>query len=312
MNRSRGTIVLAVLVLATHAAPAQRAERTDSMDSRTRVVMLGTGTPRPEPSRSGPATAIIVAGTSYLVDAGPGVVRRAEAAFEKGVIGLAPAGLRTAFITHLHSDHTVGYPDLIFTTWVQGRKGPLRVFGPVGLEAMTTHIMQAWRADIDVRTKGLEHRSLTGLAVEARDVRPGVIYRDSLVKVTAFPMRHGELPSLGYRFDTRDRSIVISGDGSPSPALIAACQRCDVLIHEAFSERFRPADMASWDEYRPKYHTTTTQLAEIANQTHPGLLIVYHRGVGPAGHEISDEEYLAEIGRRYAGKVVIAHDLDVY
>jgi ribonuclease BN (tRNA processing enzyme) len=310
MRWLRRALIPALLVIAS--GPTAVAQRADSSSVRTQVVMLGTGTPRPEPNRSGPATAIVVAGTPYLVDVGPGVVRRAEAAFENGVKGLAPTGLRTAFITHLHSDHTVGYPDLIFTTWVQGRKGPLRVFGPVGLEAMTKHIMQAWQADIDIRSKGLEHRSLTGLTVEAHDAKPGVVYQDSLVKVTAFPMRHGDLPSFGYRFDTGDRTIVISGDGSPSPALIAACQGCDVLIHEAFSERFRPADMASWDEYRSRYHTTTTQLAEIANQTRPRLLIVYHRGVAAPGHEISDEDYLAEIRRTYAGRVVIAHDLDVY
>jgi ribonuclease BN (tRNA processing enzyme) len=105
--------------------------------THTQVVTLGTGRPRPDPERSGPATAIVVGDTAYIVDVGPGVVRRAEAAYQKGIKGLAVAKLQTAFITHLHSDHTVGYPDLIFTTWVQGRKGPLRVFGPPGLEAMT-------------------------------------------------------------------------------------------------------------------------------------------------------------------------------
>src|SRR5206468_2761938 len=104
--------------------------------SHTQVVLLGTGTPRADPQRSGPATAIVVNDTPYLVDAGPGIVRRAAAAYAKGVKGLAVVNLQTAFITHLHSDHTVGYPDLIFTTWVQGRHGPLTVYGPTGLEAM--------------------------------------------------------------------------------------------------------------------------------------------------------------------------------
>ena len=279
----------------------------------TRVVLLGTGSPRPEPTRSGPATAIIVNDTAYLVDAGPGVVRRAVAAYEQGVTALAAAKLNTAFITHLHSDHTVGFPDLIFTTWVQGRRAPLRVFGPAGLEAMIQHIMLAWQADIDVRTTGLEHRSTAGLTVEAHDVTPGPIYEDANVKVSAFQNAHGDWTStFGYRFDSADRTIVISGDTSPSAALIETCRKCDVLIHEVYSEAYTPADAVNWLEYRAKYHTTTTQLAEIANKTQPGLLIMHHRGTGPRGREITDEQYLAEVGRTYTGRVVVGHDLDVY
>lgn len=281
--------------------------------TRTQVVLLGTGTPRPDPERSGPATAIVVNGTAYLVDLGPGIVRRAAAAFEKGMPALAPDKLRVAFITHLHSDHTVGYPDLIFTTWVQGRRGPLNVYGPEGLEQMTHHIMAAWQEDIDIRTKGLEQRSTEGLTVQAHDVKPGVVYEDANVKVTAFQNSHGEWrQSFGYQFKTPDRTIVISGDTNPSAALIEHCQKCDVLIHEVYADEYRPADMANWLEYRSRYHTTTTQLAEIANKTRPGLLIMYHRGIGPRGRQISDAQYLADIGRTYRGKVVVGQDLDVY
>jgi ribonuclease BN (tRNA processing enzyme) len=251
--------------------------------------------------------------TPYLVDIGPGIVRRAQAAFEKGVKGLAVTNLRTAFITHLHSDHTVGYPDLIYTTWVNGRKGPLKVFGPAGVEDMTKHIMAAWQADIDVRTKGLERRSTAGLTVDAQDVKPGVVYQDDNVKVTAFQIKHGEWPqAFGYRFDTADRSIVISGDTSPSPGVIENCRQCDVLIHEAYLEDYRPADVPNWTDYRAAYHTTTTQLAEIANKAQPRLLIVYHRGVGPPDRRIPDEQYLTEIGKTYRGKVVIGRDLEIY
>ena len=284
-----------------------------STQTHTQVVLLGTGTPRPDPERSGPATAIVVDGPAYLVDIGPGVVRRAAAAFDKGIAALAPDKLQTAFITHLHSDHTVGYPDLIFTTWVQGRRGPLRVYGPAGVEAMTSHIMAAWQADIDIRTTGLEHRSTAGLTVEAHDVLPGVVFEDANVTVTAFQNAHGEWRhTFGYQFKTGDRTIVISGDTNPSPGLIEHCQKCDVLIHEVYAEEYRPADMPNWDEYRARYHTTTTQLAEIAARTQPGLLILYHRGVGPRGRQISDAQYLAEVGRTYHGKVVVGQDLDVY
>ena len=118
-------------------------------------MLLGTGNPSADPDRSGPSVAIVVNDTPYIIDCGPGVVRRATAAFRKGVIGLALPKLKTAFITHLHSDHTVGYPDLIFTPWVMRRKDPLEVFGPAGLKAMTDHILAAYSEDIDIRINGL-------------------------------------------------------------------------------------------------------------------------------------------------------------
>src|SRR3989441_11689387 len=156
---------------------------------RTQVVLLGTGTPGMDPDRSGPATAIAVDDRAYLIDVGPGVVRRAAAAAAK-VAAVRPENLTTAFVTHLHSDHTVGYPDLIFTPWVIGRKDTLHVYGPRGLKAMTDHIVRAWKEDIAIRTKGLEHNS--PLTVTAHEIRPGLVFSDDLVRVTAFPVLHGE------------------------------------------------------------------------------------------------------------------------
>jgi ribonuclease BN (tRNA processing enzyme) len=312
MTRLLGAAAIATsLTLAAHVG-ATGATTATQPAARTQIVLLGTGTPRPDPKRSGPATAIVVNGTAYLVDAGPGVVRRAQAAVDNGVKGLAVASLQTAFITHLHSDHTVGLPDLIFTSWVQGRHVPLKLYGPPGISEMAKHILLAWQADIDIRTKGLEQRDATGATVEAHDVKPGRIYQDANLAVTAFPVRHGDVPAYGYRFDTADRSVVITGDTSPSPEVIDNCRKCDVLIHEAYAEDYRPADMAGWIAYRAKHHTTTTQLGELAAKAQPGLLIVYHRGIGPAGREISDQRYLEEIGRTFKGRVVIGQDLEVY
>src|SRR5262245_12917205 len=123
----------------------------------TQIVMLGTGTPRPDPNRSGPATAVIVNETPYLIDFGPGVIRRIAAAYEKGVVALGYGGIniKTVFLTHLHSDHTVGYPDLIFSPWVMGRHEPLTVHGPRGIKAMTRRVLKAWQVDIVGRTHGL-------------------------------------------------------------------------------------------------------------------------------------------------------------
>ena len=278
------------------------------ISAATQVVLLGTGTPAIDPDRSGPATAIVVGDTAYLIDFGPGVVRRAAAAAAKGISAVRPENLKTAFVTHLHSDHTVGYPDLIFTPWVIARKDALNVYGPKGLQAMTDHILAAWQEDIDIRTKGLEQR--WPLRVVAHEIKPGIVYTDASVRVTAFLVPHGQWDeAYGYRFDTPDRVIVISGDTRPSPELVKACRRCDILIHEVYPMGSR-ATMPDWPKYRAQYHTSTQELAQIASQSQPGLLIVYHRTGGLTN--FSDEQYLKEIGQGYSGKVVIGHDLEVY
>jgi ribonuclease BN (tRNA processing enzyme) len=272
--------------------------------AKTKIVMLGTGAPPPTPDRSGPATAIVVGDRAYLVDMGPGVVRRAAAAAAKGIPALAPVKITVAFITHLHSDHTTGYPDLILTPWVMNRP-ELTVYGPKGTKEMTSDILHAWRRDIDIRTNGLEHR--TPLVIHAHDAKPGVVYKDDRVTVTAFRVAHGQWEeAFGYRFDTPDRSIVISGDTSPSEELIAHCKPCDVLIHEGYSPT-ASVPMPDWSNYRAKYHTSTEQLADIANRTKPGLLVIYH-----VSGRTPDQQLLDEVQARYRGKVVISHDLDVY
>jgi ribonuclease BN (tRNA processing enzyme) len=235
---------------------------TNGPASRTRVVMLGTGTPRPDPDRAGPATAIVVDRTPYLIDFGAGVIRRATAAFEKGVeaIGFGGVNIHAAFLTHLHSDHTIGYPDLIFTPWVMGRQQPLSVYGPKGLGAMTEHILAAWQVDIDGRTKGINRHNTTGYAVQAHEIVPGTVYRDRDTTVTAFPVRHEEMAdSFGYRFETPDRTIVISGDTAPTQSLIDHSDDCDVLIHEAYSmESYRRVSPRS-QEFRRRHHTSSVE-----------------------------------------------------
>jgi ribonuclease BN (tRNA processing enzyme) len=152
----------------------------------TQVVMLGTGTPLPDPQRSGPSTAIVVNGMPYIVDAGAGVVRRAAAARDKGIKALEPTNLRIAFLTHLHADHTLGLADLILTPWIMGRKEPLELYGPVGTRAMVGHLLEAYDADIKTRTEGLEHSNRTGYKVNVHEITPGVVYKDANVTVKAF------------------------------------------------------------------------------------------------------------------------------
>ena len=194
-------------------------QRTSGTQGLTKVVMLGTGTPRPDPNRSGPATAIVVDDTPYLIDFGPGVIRRATAAYENGVTALGVGGIniKTAFLTHLHSDHTLGYPDLIFTPWVMGRRAPLDVYGPKGLKDMTENVLKAWQIDTEARINGINQHNSTGCKVNAREISTGVAYKDDNVTVVAFAVRHEEMiDSFGYRFETPGRTIVISGDTAPA------------------------------------------------------------------------------------------------
>ncbi|MBA3640737.1 MAG: MBL fold metallo-hydrolase [Acidobacteriota bacterium] len=276
--------------------------------SKTRIVMLGTGNPGPIPDRSGPATAVVVNDTAYLVDFGPGVVRRASAAFlDKDIKALETTKLRVAFLTHLHSDHTVGYPDLIFTPWTIGRRAPLEVYGPKGLKAMTSHLLEAYRADIETRTnpEGNQRGFPGGHKVNAHEIGPGVIYKDANVTVTAFATKHA-MESYGYRFDTPDRSIVISGDTNPTQATIDACRGCDVLIHEAHTPAWLATRPDFFQQFSARFHTTTTELAELARKAKPRLLILYHYS------SLSPEELHDEMLARYSGHFVVGRDLDVY
>ena len=271
--------------------------------------MLGTGTPNPDPSRMGPAVAVVVNHTAYLVDAGAGVMRRARQAQTAGTAALEAKLIGHVFLTHLHSDHTIGLPDVIHTGWIDERTAPLRVFGPKGTRAMTRHLTAAWAEDIRIRTRGDQPHTPEGWRVDGRDIKPGVVYRDSNVTVTAFAVPHTNWEqAFGYRFDTRDRSIVISGDTRPSDAVVRACNGCDVLVHEAYSsERFagRPAD---WRAYHAGSHTSTTELAALATRARPKLLILYHQLYWGA----TDDDLLREVRSGYAGAVVSAKDLGIY
>lgn len=275
----------------------------------TQIVLLGTGTPIPDPDRSGPSVAIVVNGTPYIVDLGPGLVRRAAAAQRAGVEGLAMRNLKRAFVTHLHSDHTVGYPDLIFTPWVEGRNEPLEVYGPAGIGAMTNHLLKAYEEDIEVRINGLEPANTEGYKVNVHEIEPGIIYEDEKVTIRAFLVRHGSWPeAFGYRFESPDRAIVISGDTAPSPRIIENCAGCDVLIHEVYCQAGFDKLSSDWQRYHSSFHTSSLELAEIAARAGPDLLILYHQLLWSS----SEEELLKEIRQTYDGKVVLGKDLEVY
>ncbi len=274
----------------------------------TLVITLGTGTPVPNPDRSGPATAIVVGRRVFLFDAGAGVMRRVAAA------GLPIDGVTAAFITHLHSDHTLGLPDLILTSWVMGRTAPMRVVGPPGLRRMTDHLVAAWSEDTLVRVQGLERGRPGGYRVDAREVTGGVVFDSGGVKVTAIRVPHGEWEyAFAYRVDTPSRSIVISGDTRYSEALERASSGVDVLVHEVYAEtRVAPEARPGgelWPRYLREVHTSDVELGRLAAAAQPRVLLLSHVLFMGA----TEQEVIDGIRRGgFTGRVVIARDIGRY
>lgn len=281
--------------------------------TKTQVVVLGTGTPILNPDRSGPAVAVVVNGTPYLVDFGPGVVRRAAAAArDKKIAALTPANIKVVFCTHLHSDHTAGLADLYLSPAVEGRPGPLELYGPPGIAEMARHIQAAYVKDVAIRTQGLERGNANAYKINPHEIKPGIVYKDATVTVRAFAVAHGTWDySFGYRFDTADRSIVISGDTAPTQAIVRACHGCDLLLHEVYSTAWFQQRTPAWQKYHSTFHTSTTALAEIANKAKPKQLVLYHQLFRQT--DDPDKVLIDEIRKAgYSGPVASAHDLDIY
>lgn len=302
-------LLLALLLVAACTvetrAPQRPGQAAASVDLSvgTHVVLLGTGNPNPDPERHGPSVAVVVDGQPYLVDAGTGAVRRAAAA------GIPMTRLDRVFLTHLHSDHVIGLPDLLLTPWVLERTVPLAVHGPAGTAEMMDHLMAAYQADIRRRIDGLQPQNPTGWRAEVTPLAPGVVYRDSLVTVTAIPVLHEDWPeAYGFRFETADRVIVISGDARYSESLVEACDGCDILVHEVYSDAGFANRTPEWQRYHAHAHTGAADLGRLATAARPGLLLLYHQ----LHMGVPDEQLVLEVRSTFDGRVVSGRDLGVY
>jgi len=281
--------------------------QADELNS-TKVILLGTGTPNAEPERSGSCIAVEVGDEPYLFDFGPGVVRRANAAYQLGISALHPSKLDTAFLTHLHADHCAGYPDLILTPWTLERNNPLKIFGPPGTGAMTEHLLAAYSEDIRERVEGLQPGNRTGYKVQIREIEAGIVYQDECLTVEAFPARHGNMTAYSYRVESSDRTVVISGDTAPHPFMVEKYSDCDILVHEVYSYSGFKNLPVDWQKYHEAVHTSTVELAKTAKQTKPEQLVLYHQLLWGQ----PESSLLTEIQETYSGRVVSGKDLDIY
>jgi len=265
-----------------------------------KVTLLGTGNPRPTIHRFGPSILVQAGKENLLFDCGRGATMRLNQLKVEQIDGL--------FLTHLHSDHIVGIPDLWLTGWEMGRQVPLRVWGPQGTRQMMAHLAEAYSFDIHIRRDVDQHLSPRGVKVEATDIDQGVVYQHGDLKVTAFTVEHGLVqPAFGYRIDYGRHSVVLSGDTRYSENLIRFAQGTDVLIHEVIDPE---AYSAFVNSYTPEekarvvgHHTTPEDAGKVFTKVAPKLA-VYSHIVPP---EVPD--VVPHTRKTYAGPLEVGEDL---
>jgi ribonuclease Z len=274
-----------------------------------RITLLGTGNPRPSPTRSGPSIlveAATVPPTRILVDAGRGATERLSAAGGRELFSSVDAVL----LTHLHSDHVVGLPDLWLTGWVFGRSRPFVVRGPEGTASLMAHLEKAFEFDVKTRRDLDERLPGAGIAVDAKDIAPEDFFEIRGVKVTAFAVDHGPVkPAYGYRIDYAGRSVVLSGDTRYSENLIAHAKGCDVLVHEVVvpdvERRLSQVRDPVITQRIIDHHTTPEDAGRVFAAVKPRLAVYSHIVPSPA----TAQDLEGPTRRTYAGPLLVGEDL---
>jgi ribonuclease Z len=275
-----------------------------------RVTLLGTGVPIPSPDRFGPGTLIEAGNQKLLIDAGRGITMRL---FQLKI----PIGkIDPLFLTHFHSDHTSGFPDLWLTGWLESsfgtRRTPLRVIGPTGTKALTSNLERAYAADIKIRIED-EKLPPEGIAILAEEFEAdGVVYEKDGVRVIAFQVDHGDAikPAYGYRIEYGGRSVVVSGDTRYNENVVKHGIGTDLLIHEVAAAR--PALMTQAFMQRIiAHHTTPREAGLVFSRTNPKLAVYTHL-VLPASDTVlpaTVADLIAETRTTYSGPLEIGEDL---
>ena len=302
----RITIALAFLAAFNWHSLGQNA--AEFPQSRMEVVLLGTGYPRPYPDRAGPSTTVIVNGKYFVVDAGRSVVLRLSA------LQQPMPRIAAVLLTHLHSDHTSGLPDLFNTGWVMGRKEPLQLYGPRGTQQMVDGLLKFYAEDIHIRRDLVENLDPKGAQIDVHIVNEGSVFKDNDVTITAFAVDHRPVePAFGYRFESGGKIVVISGDTAPSDNLVKFAHGADILVHEVYMPGYftnaRSVEMSRGDTAEvarrlSRYHTDAEQVGKIAAAADAKKLVLTHIIPPEAGDKIRE---LA--AKNFNGEIIVGKDL---
>ena len=285
---------------------------TSFLSSETKLIILGSGTPNPDPERYGSGYAVVVNDEAYIVDFGPGIVRRISAmspTWGGEFPSMELENINTAFLTHIHSDHSGALADLILTPWIMGRDEPLDLYGPEGLKAMSENITEAYIDDINYRLYGSQPANELGFTTNVTEISDdGTIFKDNNIEVIAFKNAHGDFKnSFGFLFITEDKRILFSGDTAVSSNLMKYGKNLDILVHEVFSSETFVNKTKDWQIYHQAHHTSSLDLGIIADELQPKKLVLSHILFWGA----SEESLLKDVRKNFNGQAVIAKDLMV-
>jgi ribonuclease Z len=268
-----------------------------------RITLLGSGAPPPRLDRFGPSTLAEVGKEKFIFDAGRGAMQRLHQ------LGIPFGDITGMFLTHHHSDHVVGFPDLWLTGWIGRpwgkRNVPLPIWGPEGTRQMMEHLPRAFAVDIRVRSR---YYPPDGVRLEARDVGEGVVFDRDGIKVVAFEVDHGgeDLPAYGYRIDYHGRAAVLSGDTTFNENLIRHSQRVDLIVHEVTAVAGSAAESVEQLKRIAANHTTPEQAAEVFSRVKPKLAVYNHLLL--FGGATADDLVRAT-RKKYHGPLIVGEDL---
>jgi ribonuclease Z len=267
----------------------------DTAPGTLRVHLLGTGSPLPATLRFGPSILVEAGEQKFIFDAGRGPIQRLY------TLGIPFTEADKLFLTHLHSDHTIGIPDLYLTGWLRGRKVPLKVWGPAGTSNMMDHMVKSFDYDIKIR---LDQNP--GSLVETTEFTEGVVYQKDDVTITAFEVDHGPVkPAFGFRIDYKGRSVVLSGDTKYSESLVKHAKGVDLLVHEVAAGSDELMRTSPVVRNVVGIHTEPEVAGKVFAQTAPRMAVYSHIVL----FGVSKQRLEERTRKTYAGLLTVGEDL---